>query len=109
MITFTGIKDSAGNTVPDGTLVGITAANGATTDPLTGLANASVGGSILGGTSVTFTPFRVFSVINGSVSVMYQPPSTAGIARIQIAPARQSGGIIQSTSLIGAVWTIQVQ
>jgi len=109
-ITFTGIKDSAGNTVPDGTRVGVTAASNVTTDATTGQVISSVGGSIVDGTTSTDNGnFKVFPVINGTVTVSYQPPATAGTARIQIVPARQDTTIIQTHCLVGAVWTIVVQ
>jgi hypothetical protein len=108
-VTFSGIKDSAGNTVPDGTMVGVTAASNVTTDGGTGTLITSAGGTIVDGTLSSNTNFRVFPVINGTVTVTYQPPASAGTARIAIVPARPDGSIIQTKCLVGAVWTIVVQ
>src|SRR5207244_4261151 len=55
-ILFTGIKDSMGNTVPDGTLIVASAA---------GYYGPSIGGTIVGGTvSPTNSQFKVFTVVN---------------------------------------------
>ena len=81
----------------------------ATSDAVTGSFYASVGGTIVDGTPSTNSNFKVFPVINGTVTVTYQPPAGAGTARIQIAPARPNLSIIQTRSLIGAGWTFVVQ
>jgi hypothetical protein len=107
-ITFGGIKDSAGNTVPDGTLVVVTASDFVTLDPITGSYNRSSGGTILGGgVSPSGSNYRVFTVQGGSVSVTYSTAGAAsGTAGIQLSPAGRDGGIIGNRTLIGGVWNI---
>ena len=110
-ITFSGIKDSAGNTVPDGTLVVVSAADIATVDPTSNGYNRSTGGTILGGgVSPTGLQYRVFSVLNGSITVTYSTAgASSGTAEIQVAPAGRDGAIIGFYSLVGGVWNITVQ
>src|SRR5213078_4175866 len=49
-VTFSGIKDSAGNTVPDGANVAVTLGNCASRD-VNGFCNLSTGGTLTGGGS----------------------------------------------------------
>ena len=109
-VTFSGIKDSAGNTVPDGTRVVVTAAHNATVTDTGCCHNGSTGGTITdGGPSPSGAHFRVFTVEGGSVTVTYSA-ATAGVgtARIQLAPARPDGSIISNRSLSGGVWAVTV-
>lgn len=108
-ITFSGIKDAAGNAVPDGTNVAVTAASCNTTN-ISGSCNNSTGGTIVNGTaSPSSTSFMVFTVQNGSISVIYSPAGASiGTATIQVAPARTDGFTIGGTSLIGGTWAITV-
>jgi hypothetical protein len=110
-VTFSGIKDVAGNLVPDGTLVVVTAAHNATVDASGCCFNASVGGTIVdGAASPSSSQFKVFRVMNGSVTVTYSPAGAfAGTARVQLAAGRPDGTIIGNRSLAGGVWAIAVQ
>jgi hypothetical protein len=110
-ITFSGIKDSAGNLLPDGSVIYAVAFNCATRDA-NGFCNSSVGGSIVGGTPVpNNTNFSAFTVMNGSITVGYSATATTGNAGIQVlpgAPIVGGGTIFSNKSLIGGVWTINV-
>ena len=89
-ITFSGIRDSGGNLVPDGTVVAVTTvAVNQLIDPATGNYVQSTGGSIVNGTaSPSNSLFKNFSVHNGSITVTYSAASASvGIARIAVAPA----------------------
>jgi hypothetical protein len=114
VVTFSAIKDSAGNTVPDGTLVAATAAAYATADAITGNGIPSVGGTITGGTTPPSGNYRLFTVTGGAVSMTYSTSGvmTPGQARVQIQPATSSGALIPTAggnrSLVGGVWTIEV-
>jgi len=107
-ITFSGIKDSAGHLVPDGTIVVVTAANSAT---FSGCCfNGSTGGTILdGGASPSGSQWKVFTVQHGIVTVTYSP-STAGVgtARIQMTGARPDGSVLSGATLDGGVWAINI-
>ncbi len=107
-ITFSGIKDSAGNTVPDGTAVAVTAANSATIN--NGSYVSSSGGTIVNGnTSPSGTIYKVFTTLNGSITVTYSTAgASVGTARVQILPAKPGGSINGNTSLVGGVWPINV-
>jgi hypothetical protein len=110
-VTFTGIKDAAGNTVPDGTKVIATAGNSLTQDPITNASNASVGGTITDGTvSSSGSAYKVFTVSGGAVTVTYSTVGSgaAGVARVQLMPADSTGAKIGTKSLVGGVWAIQV-
>lgn len=108
-VTFSGIKDSAGNTVPDGTNVAITAAGGCTTIN-NGSCVGSVGGTIIGGTTATNNSrFSVFPVRGGSVTITYSPNGASpGTATLQVVPADVSGNTIGNTDLFGGTWAITV-
>jgi hypothetical protein len=108
-ITFTGIKDSAGNTVPDGTLVVATVENNGTLNGAGTLWNTSAGGTILGGSaSASGTQFKVFIVQGGAIALTYSPAgaATGNTVRVQLAPASADGRIINNRSLVGGVWVI---
>jgi hypothetical protein len=109
-VTFSGIKDSAGNTVPDGTRVVATALDCGTLDENSSCI-LSTGGTLMdGAASPSGVGFRVFTVTGGSVTVTYSTQgAAAGTARIQLAPATPDGAILGSQSLVGGVWPITVE
>jgi hypothetical protein len=108
-VTFSGIKDANGNTVPDGTNVAVTVANCASLT-FSGSCNSSVGGAIVDGTvSSSNGGFKVFTVTNGAIRVTYSTTgASVGTATVQAVPAKPDGSNIGSTSLIGGVWAINV-
>jgi hypothetical protein len=108
-ITFSGIKDSAGNTVPDGSLVVATVINNGTLNSTGTLWNTSAGGTILDGAdSPSGTHLKVFVVQGGAISLNYSPSgaTSSTTVRIQLAPASADGRIIGNRSLAGGVWVI---
>ncbi len=106
-ITFSGIKDSAGNVVPDGTVVVATAANCVLTNPSSGFCFGSSGGTITDGTPAG--SFKAFTVVNGSVTVTYSSVgANTGTATVQLAPALPNGSIIGGYSLVGGAWGITI-
>ena len=108
-VSFTGIKDSAGNTVPDGAKVVVSAADCASVDD-TSTCISSAGGAITDGeASPSGGGYRVFTVTGGSVTVTYSSAGAAlGDARVQMAPARPDGTPIGNQSLTGGVWTVVI-
>jgi hypothetical protein len=108
-VTFSGIKDSAGNTVPDGTVVAVATGNCITRD-LNSNCNFSSGGTIVDGTtSSSNSAYKTFTVTNGSVTVTYSTAgASVGTATVQLAPARPDTSVIANTSLIGGTWAITV-
>jgi hypothetical protein len=108
-ITFSGIKDSAGNTVPDGANVAVTVASCASRDT-NGFCNFSTGGTLNGGAaSPSGSQFKVFTVTNGVVTIPYSTAgATTGTAKVQALPARSDGTVIGGTTLVGGVWAINV-
>jgi hypothetical protein len=109
-ITYTNIRDAAGNIVPDGTPVAVSAANNASLGSC--CFNASAGGTIVNGTaSPSGAIWKWFTVQNGSVTVEY---STQGVttapstARIQMVVARPDGSIYNNRSLNGGVAAINL-
>jgi len=107
-VTFSGITDTAGNPVPDGTLV-LASANSCASYPQSGSCYSSVGGTILDGeVSPAGSQYKVFAVKDGSVTVTYSPGTSNGTARIQLIPAYPDGRKIGNFSLIGGVWLITV-
>jgi hypothetical protein len=108
-ITFTGIKDSAGNAVPDGTLVVATVASNVTLNDTGTQWQSSAGGTITDGSaSLSGAHFKVFVVQGGAISLTYSPAgaSTSNTVRVQLAPASADGRIINNRSLVGGVWVI---
>jgi hypothetical protein len=107
-VTFSGIKDSAGNTVPDGTVVAVTALSDGSIN--NGNYVQSAGGTIVNGaSSSTGTGYKVFTTVNGSIAVTYSTAgASTGTANVQILPALPSGAVNGSTSLMGGVWAINV-
>ncbi|HKF22304.1 MAG TPA: carboxypeptidase regulatory-like domain-containing protein [Candidatus Angelobacter sp.] len=108
-VTFSGIKDSAGNLVPDGTLVIVTAANSVFSIPGCCVVGSTGGTIVDGGVSPFNAALKVFVVQNGTVTVTYSPTSAGvGVANIQITGARPDGSLIVSTPLNGGVWAINI-
>jgi len=108
-VTFSGIKDSAGNTVPDGTNVAVTVTPGCVTIS-NGSCNSSTGGTISGGTpSASDGRFQVFTVMNGSMAVTYSTVgASVGTATIQVVPAKVDGSNIGNIVLVGGTWPITI-
>lgn len=106
-VTFSGIKDSAGNTVPDGTPVGITCGTFVTIN--NGAYVQSTGGTIVNGTPSQNSNFVILTTVNGSVTVTYSSAgASVGTASVQIVPATPAGAIIGNNDLNGGVWPITI-
>jgi hypothetical protein len=109
-IIFSGIKDSAGNTVPDGTPVAVTAGSYVTLN--NGYYVVSTGGTILNGNASQNGNFNLFTTIGGSITVSYSSAGAGvGTAVVQIVPATPSGAIIggsEPTVLNGGLWPITI-
>jgi hypothetical protein len=106
-VTFSGIRDTAGNIVPDGTVVAVTAKNCALAPSSGNGCLASASGTIVGGTPNG--SFNMFTVMNGSVTVTYSTAgASTGTARVQIAPARPDNTLIGDRALSGGVWAITI-
>ena len=107
-VTFSGIKDSAGNTVPDGTAVTVTAAGSVAINNSSYI--QSMGGTIVNGnSSPSGSNYKVFTTVNGSITVAYSTAgASAGTARVQILPAKPDGTVINNTILNGGVWAITI-
>jgi len=111
-VTFAGIRDSAGNLVPDGTIVVVSV----TSCAMRFSSNAcidSAGGTITNGTdSPSGGALKYLTVMNGSVIVNY---STAGAdpskstVNIQIGAAQPDGQRIGSIILVGGTHTMTLQ
>ena len=92
-VHVTDLVDKNGNTVADGTIVGVTAGGAYGVE--------SAGGSILGGTeSESYPGFKFFTVSGGAVSFTYQapdipdlPPGDSDIAKIQVFSV-DAGGLL---------------
>ncbi|HEX6096863.1 MAG TPA: carboxypeptidase regulatory-like domain-containing protein [Thermoanaerobaculia bacterium] len=111
-VTFSGIKDAAGNTVPDGTVVAATVGN-CTARNTGGSCIWSTGGTIVDGNpSPTSTAWKTYTVTNGSVTITYSPVGAAANdpwANLTIVPARLDGAALSDRSLWGGSWSIQLQ
>jgi len=107
-VTFSGIKDSAGNTVPDGTVVDVTATGYVAIN--NGSYVTSVGGTIVNGNpSPSGANYKLFSTVNGSITVTYSTAgASVGIANVQILPAQPNGTVYGGTCLNGGIWAINV-
>jgi hypothetical protein len=108
-VTFSGIKDSAGNTVPDGTPLIVTVASCGTVNG--GFCVTSVGGTILDGTtSPSGGHLKVFAALGGQVTATYSTVGSSGpgTASVQVQPAASDGTRIGSQVLSGGIWAIQV-
>ncbi len=108
-ITLSNFRDAAGNPVPDGTQVGITAA--ADESIAGGSYVYSAGGAIIGGTpSPSNSNFSVFAITNGQVAFQYSSQgvsvaSGSQTATIQVVTVTPNGSVISNT----AVATVAVQ
>jgi hypothetical protein len=109
VVTFSGIKDTAGHLVPDGTLVAVSVVNNATVIPGCCFVG-SVGGTIVDGSpSPSNSLFKVFVVQNGSVNITYSPATAGiGVANIQLTGAKIDGSVINTNPLSGGVWGINI-
>ena len=108
-VTFSGIRDSAGNVLPDGSTVAVGAiATCALRDPQTSACAASLGGTITGGTTVGGS-YKMFTVQSGSISVTYSTAGVTGtgIANVYITPVR-ADGVMGSNWLIGGILPISI-
>jgi hypothetical protein len=106
-VTFSGIKDSAGNTVPDGTPVDVTVNSYVTI--YNGSYVVSSGGTIVNGSSSQNGNFKLFTTVGGSISVSYSTAgASVGTASVQIVPATPAGGVIGGSPLNGGVWAITI-
>ncbi|HTC93759.1 MAG TPA: carboxypeptidase regulatory-like domain-containing protein [Terriglobales bacterium] len=106
IVTFSGIKDSAGNTVPDGTVILATVGNCVTLTAFGGC-NFSSGGAIVDGTPSTWSSsYKQFTVTNGSITLTYSAvgASAPGTATVQLLPAQPDGTGLGRTSM--GVWAI---
>jgi hypothetical protein len=111
-VTFSGIKDSAGNMVPDGTTVAVTVGSYITIVSGVGWVT-STGGTIVNGTpSPQNSNYNIFTTLNGSVTVTYSTAgASVGTASVQIVPATPNGNIIGGTYpnvLNGGDWAINI-
>src|SRR5258706_2943041 len=109
-VTFSGIKDSAGNTVPDGTAVVVTVAGSVAITSNGCCYVTSVGGAIVNGNaSPSGNIYRVFTTVNGSITVTYSTAgASVGTANVQILPAKPDGTVINNSVLNGGVWAIAI-
>ena len=108
-ITFSGIKDAAGNTVPDGTVVAVSAAPCAARDAW-GYCINSAGGTIVDGNPSPTGGWKSYTVTGGSITVTYSPLNAGtGTVHVQLVPARLTGDVLQSRILSGGVWALQLQ
>jgi hypothetical protein len=109
-VTFNNIKDSAGNLVPDGTLVTVSTVNCAALFA-NGVCVNSTGGSLMDGApaSPNNSNFHVYSVVKGGITVSYSSTGASlGTANLQIIPADQNGNAINRTILSGGTWAISI-
>jgi len=113
IVTVAPVTDVAGTVVPDGTLVGVSAADTQFTQPDGTGAIRSAGGTIVNGApSPNDGRFRAIPVTGGTLEVVY---STAGVAlgarrsdtaRVHMVPARPDGGIIGTRAFAAAGVTL---
>ena len=101
-ITVNNFKDSLGNPVPDGTLIGATASSSQTVSGCCYVVSA--GGKIIGDQVANDTDFKLFPIINGQVVFEYSSEgvvvsSGEKVATIQIASASQNGDIVSNKAL----------
>jgi len=108
-VTFSGIKDSAGNTVPDGTVILATTVSCGTRFS-DGNCVGSTGGTLTGGTTSPWSGnYQQFTVVNGSISMTYSVTgASVGTASVQLLPSQPNGTGIGNASLNGGVWSISI-
>ena len=105
-ITFSHFTDAAGNPVPDGTQVAVTAAGFYTISG--GAYVPSVGGAIFGGTPAPFNSlFSLFTITNGQIVFQYSSqgisvPSGSQTAIVSVVPVTPGGSEI-SSNVLGTV------
>ncbi len=112
VVTITGLVDSQGRPVPDGTKVALTAANWYRLAD-GGFGNGSAGGAFIDGAP---TPndgrFRTYTVQNGAVTAVYSSAGlfvpTGGLspAVISVLPATSAGNIVGSRPLAATTVTL---
>jgi hypothetical protein len=107
-VTFSGIKDSAGNTVPDGTAIAVTVGSSIATN--NGGYVQSTGGTIVNGSpSQSNSNYKIFTTVGGSITVTYSTAGAAvGTASVQAVPATPAGSPIGNSVLNGGVWPITI-
>jgi hypothetical protein len=106
-VTFSGIKDSAGNAVPDGTVMFATVISCGSLNQFNGC-NGSSGGTIVDGTTASWNSgFKQFTVMNGNITLTYSAVgASVGTAQVQLLPGTPDGQEIDNHSLSGGVWAI---
>jgi hypothetical protein len=115
-ITFSNIRDAAGNPVPDGGKVLVSAGNCASKNQAWGGCVSSAGGTIADGTPSG--SWKLFAVQNGSVTVTYSGAGATldrygSYISVQIVPASPDGTPIvdannEAYSLLGGVYQLWV-
>ena len=101
-ITVTNLRDSAGQPIPDGANVGVSAVNCASRHADNSCVT-SYGGVIVGGTTASNnTSFKVFPIVNGQMVFEYSAQVTAIAsgeqnAVIQLVPAKSDNTIVSTT------------
>jgi hypothetical protein len=108
-VTFGGIKDSAGNTVPDGTAVAVTVGSFITYIPNVGYIASSGGTIVDGNQSSQNANFKIYTTLRGAITVTYSSAgASVGTASVQIVPATSNGTVLGSQDLFGGVWPITI-
>ncbi len=108
-VTFSNIRNAAGQVVPDGTPVAVTVASGAT---FTGCCfNGSVGGTILNGnTSPSGAQWKWFTVTGGAITIDYSTQGVTAalpaVTRFQLVPARNDGTVYGGSTLSGGLYSL---
>jgi hypothetical protein len=93
-VVFSDIRDQFGTRVPDGTRVGLTAANWYRTSD-GGCCNNSAGGSISDGQAAQDGSFKMFSVTNGQIVATFAAPANNNVTSvISAVPMRTDGSRI---------------
>lgn len=114
-ISFTGIRDTAGNQVPDGTKIAVTASNTGWpfTYPDGSCCIDSRGGNIVNGEiSPNDNRYRYFTVVNGRAEIQYDPDGVTlgagetATARVQVLPADPNGNRVGTRAFIVAPVTL---
>ncbi len=110
-ITLSNFRDAAGNLVPDGTQVAVTAANDGSVVGGGCCYASSAGGAIIGGTPAPFgSQYSLFTVSNGQVVLQYSSQgisvaSGSKTATVQVVPVTPGGSQISGL----AISTVSVQ
>lgn len=99
-VRLTGIRDTAGNLVPDGSKIAVTAAPMSNVTPDNCCFINSAGGTLVNGAPNPDNRFKTFTVIGGQVDVQYDPGNiqlavgTVQTANVQALPAQPDGSRI---------------